>query len=512
MDLQFGNFRLNRSDRLLLGPNGPVELSARSFDILALLLARPDQVVGKTELFEAVWPGLVVEDNTLQVHISTLRKVLDDSMIKTVHGRGYKYAGPKPLPTKDSSPQFSAATIAVLPFTNLSSDADDEYFANGLTEDIITGLSRFRSLCVISQKSSFAYKGRSTDIRDIARELAAQYLLEGSVRRASEQLRVTAQLVDVTTGQRLWAERFDRPLGDIFLVQDDIVQRIVASLPPHIEDAERLRNLHRPTESLSAYEHWLRGKYILGNATSKQQVLQARRHFETAIELDPGYALAYVDLADSFYVEFQSPWTSSREAAGAKIFELSRRAVELDPRDSRTHLQLAWSYLHVKGDLELARIQIDLAINLNPNDYNNYCVGGWLSACTGDLAHAVACSQEAFRRSPIIADSCLETRLAAEYLAGSYPEAIVAFGQMVRPYLTAYGWAAATYAQLGRMDEAHSSLELFLKDASVLPWAPNASDAEGWRRFWADEFQTKDSVAFDRLSDGLRKAGLMMRS
>src|SRR5262249_13178657 len=163
---------------------------------------------------------------------------------------------------------------------------------------------------------------------------------------------------------------------------------------------------------------------ILSNGTSMEEVLQARRHFERAIELDPGYASAYVDLAESFYSEFQSPWTASREAAAERIFELSRKAVELDPHDSRTHIELAWSYLHGKGDLELARIQVELALELNPNDYNNYCVGGWLSACSGDLAHAVACSSEALRRSPIIADSCLETRLVAEYLAGNYQEAI----------------------------------------------------------------------------------------
>ena len=193
-----------------------------------------------------------------------------------------------------------------------------------------------------------------------------------------------------------------------------------------------------------------------------------------------------------------------------KILELSRKAVELDPHDSRTHLELAWSYLHVKGDLDLARIEVEVALALNPNDYNNYCVGGWLSACSGDLAHAVACSNEALRRSPVVADSCLETRLVAEYLAGNYQQAIVAFGRMLRPYLTAYGWAAATYAQLGRAEEARSLLDIFLKQAGELPWAPTATDLDGWRRYWAHEFQTKDMVALERLSDGLRKAGLLI--
>ncbi len=509
MDLEFGNYRLKRAERLLLGPSGPVELSARSFDILAKLLERPDEVIGKTELFDAVWPGLVVEDNTLQVHISALRKQVPAEMIVTVHGRGYKYAGPKPITAKlGAQPLPPSASIAVLPFANMSSDADHEYFADGVAEDIITELSRFRSLCVISRQSSFVFKGRSGDVRDIGRELAAQYILEGSVRRAAERIRVTVQLVEAATGKHLWAERFDRNIGDIFAVQDDIVQRIVASLALHVEGAEKARNLQRPTASFSAYDHWLRGKHVLSNGTSREEVLQARQHFERAIALDPGYASAYVELAESFYAEYLSPWTASREAAGERIFELSRKAVELDPHDNRTHLELAWSYLHVKGDLDLARVQVEIALGLNPNDYNNYCVGGWLSACSGDLANAVACSNEALRRSPVIADSCLETRMVAEYLAGNHREAIAAFGRMVRPYPTAYGWAAATYALLGRMEEARAQMTVFLEHAAKLPWAPKAADPEGWRAYWAVEFQTQDKLAFEQLSDGLRKAGL----
>ncbi|MEP9390591.1 winged helix-turn-helix domain-containing protein, partial [Mesorhizobium sp. KR9-304] len=504
----FGNFRLKRSERLLLGPGGPVELSARSFDILAMLLEKPDEVIGKTELFETVWPGLVVEENTLQVHVSALRKLLPAEMIVTVHGRGYKYAGPKPSVTTAEVFSLPRASIAVLPFVNMSSDAEYEYFADGVAEDIITGLGRFRSLCVISRKSSFVYKGRPENVRDIGLELAAQYIVEGSVRRAAERVRVTAQLVETETGKHLWAERFDRDIGDIFGVQDDIVQRIVASLPQHVEGAERSRNLQRPAESFSAYDHWLRGKYVLNNGTSMEEVLQARRHFERAIELDPGYASAYVELAESFYAEHESPWTASREAAAERIFELSRKAVELDPHDSRTHLELAWSYLHVKGDLDLARIQVEIALALNPNDYYNYCVVGWLSACSGDLAHAVASSNEALRRSPVVADSCLEARLVAEYLAGDYQEAIVAFSRILRPRMAFYAWAAATYAQLGRTDQARSLRDIFLKHAGELPWAPKVDDSDGWRRYWANEFQTKDPAAFGLLLDGLRKAGL----
>jgi adenylate cyclase len=411
-----------------------------------------------------------------------------------------------------ASPECASGTpsIAVLPFLNMSSDAEYEYFADGITEDIIIELSRFRSLCVIARNSSFVYKNRSVNVREIGRALGVQYIVEGSVRRVGEQVRVTAQLLESATGKHLWAERFDRKVEAIFGVQDEIMRTIVANLPSHVEGAERSRALQRPTESFSAYDHWLRGKHFLNKGRLKEEVLQARQHFETAIELDPGYAAAYVDLAKSYYAEYHSPWTASREAAAERIFELSRKAVQLDPHDSRTHLMLAWSYLNVKGDFDLARIQADEALTLNPNDYYNYCFGGWLNACSGNLGHAVACSTEALRRSPVVSDDCLEARLVAEYLDKNYQGSIMAFGRMVHPRLSPFAWTAAAYAQLGRIEEARAMVDVFLNGIGELPWAPQADNPDGWRQYWAEEFPTKDTAAREHLFDGLRKAGLSL--
>ena len=361
---------------------------------------------------------------------------------------------------------------------------------------------------MIARNSSFAFRGQTVDVREIGRVLGARYVVEGSVRLAGARVRVTAQLVEAATGTHVWSERYDRPLEDIFAIQDEIVNTIVANLPIHVEGAERARALQRSTESFSAYDHWLRGKHFLTCGRSREDVLLARQHFERAIELDPNYAAAFVELAESYYAEYQSPWTASREAAAGKIFELARRAVELDPHDSRTHLELAWGYLHVKGEYDLARIQVEEALALNPNDYYNYCFGGWLSACTGDLEHAVACSTEALRRSPIVSDGCLETRLIAEYLAGNYSEAILAFGRMRRPHLVAFAWVAAAYAQLGRGREASAMADEFTKLVQNLPWAPKSNDVDDWRRYWMTEFQAKAVSAREHLFDGLRKAGL----
>ncbi|RWL14190.1 MAG: hypothetical protein E5X54_24230 [Mesorhizobium sp.] len=422
--------------------------------------------------------------------------------------RVYRVGGTPRVPVTAPEALIDKPSIAVLPFLNMSTDAEYGYFADGIAEDIITELSRFRSFCVIARNSSFVYKNRSVNVRDIGRELGVQYILEGSVRRARDRIRVTAQLVEAATGKHLWAERYDRHVEDIFSVQDEITRTIVASLPGPVEGAEWARALQRPTESFSAYDHWLRGRYFLNKSSSKDDVLQARMHFEKAIELDPTYASAYVDLAQSYYAEYYSPWTVSREAVADRIFELSRRAVELDPYDSRTHLELAWSYFEVKGDFDLAKIQVDQALALNPNDYYNYCFDGWLYVCSGELEHAVACSNEALRRSPLVSDGCLETRLVAEYLAGNYPGSVIAFGRMLQPSVGCYAWMAAAYAQLGRTDEASVMVDTFLRRVEELPWAPKGVSSDEWRQYWAREFRAKDLAARERLFDGLRKAGL----
>lgn len=398
-------------------------------------------------------------------------------------------------------------TIAVLPFDNVSGDPEQEYFADGITEDIITELSRFRSLCVIGRTSAFVFKGRSVNVGDIGRELGAKYLLEGSVRRGGNQVRITAQLIDAHTGNHLWAERYDRSLEDIFSIQDEVTENIVSTLIVHLEEAEVVRSSRSNPENLSAYDCWLRGKCLLRKG-SKDELLEARALFERAIEFDPMFSAAYIELGQTYYMEKVSRWTTSPEGAGKKFFELARKAMELDPHDSRAHLGLAWGYLNVKSDYNLARIQIDEAVRLNPNDYYNYCFKGWLSTCLGELEEAIACSNKAFRRNPLVPDVCLYTRVAAEYLAGNYGEAITAFGSMLRPDGDVLAWVAAAYAQEGSMEEARVKLEEFHQGVIGMPTAPAKEDVEGWLEYWGRTFPSKDSTAREHLFDGLRKAGL----
>ena len=244
----------------------------------------------------------------------------------------------KPTPAKLSE----KPSVAVLPFVNMSDDAEQEYFSDGITEDIITGLSRFREICVIARGSSFAFKDKLVDVTEAAKELGVQYVLEGSVRKSANRVRITAQLIDGTTGNHLWAENYDRVLEDVFAVQDDVAQTIISTLVGRLEEESRERASRKSAANLSAYDYFLRGKHCWPDwRGSKEMKLQAREMFEKAMELDPEYAAAYIGLAESYMAEFWSSWTTDRDAAGARAFEHARKAVELDTRDSHSHLILA---------------------------------------------------------------------------------------------------------------------------------------------------------------------------
>ena len=233
----FGRFEVRPDERQVLVDGKAAVLGARALDLLLCLIERRDRVVGKDELLQLVWPGVVVEENNLTVQISALRKLLGPQAVATVAGRGYRFTltpatasqSPAesdcvsaPTPTEIDLSLPDKPSIAVLPFANMSGDAEQEYFTDGVTEDIITELSRFHSLFVIARNSSFTYKGKAVDVRTVAKELGVRYVLEGSVRKAANRIRVTAQLVDSVTGNHIWAEKYDRVMEDVFDVQEEV--------------------------------------------------------------------------------------------------------------------------------------------------------------------------------------------------------------------------------------------------------------------------------------------------
>jgi TolB-like protein/cytochrome c-type biogenesis protein CcmH/NrfG len=420
-----------------------------------------------------------------------------------VAGMGGELAAPS-APDAESP---AGPSIAVLPFVNLSGDAEQAYFSDGITEDILAGLSRFRQLFIIARNSSFQYRDQIVDVRQVARELGVRFVVEGSVRKAGTHLRVAVQLVEAATGNHLWAEKFDRELEDIFAVQDEITHSIVASIAGRVEEAERRRALRKGATDLTAYDLLLRGKHCIAQG-SQQHVLEARALLERSLELDPGNGEACVALAITYFYEAISDWSPSPEAAAERLFELAQDAAQLDDQNSEAHLCLAWGYWRIKGNYEMAEAQIEEAIALNPNDLNNYCFKGWLSTCAGNLDEAIWCSSQAIRRAPNLPDECLRTRVMAEYLLGRFEQAILTFGRMVHPPVPLLGWVAACYAELGRTAEAYAAAADFRARARSTGIGPPDDDVASWRAYWAKCFPAREPASLERLFAGLRKAGL----
>ncbi len=404
-----------------------------------------------------------------------------------------------PLPDKPS--------IAVLPFTNMSGDAEQEYFSDGITEDIITELSRFRSLFVIARNSSFTFKGQAVDVTKIGRTLGVQYVVEGSIRKAGDQVRITAQLIEAETGNHVWAERYDRELEDIFAVQDEVVQAIVGTLVGRLAKAGAERALRKSGENLTAYDLLLRGKHYLERG-SKDDVLEARAVFEQALELDPNHARTYTELAATYYAESVSLWSEAPDDAAERYFELARKAVALDDLDSSAHLLLGCAYHHAKANYELAEAQFETAIALNPNDVWNYCAKGYFLTCSGRLEEGISCDSYALRLNPLMPDPCLSSIGVAYYLGRRYEDAISTFGKMSYMALEIQGCLAASYAQLDRDDEALATAAEFLDRAAAEFAVHPGDDAGRWQAYWQRVIPIKEAADRDHLFDGLRKAGL----
>jgi TolB-like protein/Tfp pilus assembly protein PilF len=421
--------------------------------------------------------------------------------------------GPAPTPTTSDEPSKVAAlplpdkpSVAVLPFVNMSGDAEQEYFSDGITENIITGLTRFRELFVIAVKSSLAARDGTADVQQIGHRLGVTHIVEGSVRKAGNRVRVTTQLVEAATGRRLWAEHYDRDLDDIFAVQDEITNVIVATLAGRIEEAGRQRAAQKPVEDMVTYDYLLRGRQCLNRGT-KDAVLEARRYFERARELDSEFATAYANLAVSYMYEYESDWSDARLDALDHAYNLADRAVALDRADSTAWYVLGWAQLS-RNQHELARIAIDRAVALNPNDYHILCIKGWCLVLSGDLAESIACMTEALRVNPFAPEDCLSALGIAEYVARHYEAAIEHFGKITGSALLKHACLAACYAQLGRDGEARAAIAEALELARTQLARQTGAEAESLRTYLAAMFHFQNPTSFEHLLDGLRKAGL----
>jgi TolB-like protein len=310
-DICFGRFRLDLQRRQLTKDGTPIRLGSRALDLLCVLAAANGNVVSKDELMERIWPGQVIEENALQAQISALRKALaqdGENPIGTIQGRGYRLHTQKSGIDESDIDQsrsgvISGASIAVLPFQNMSGDPEQEYFADGIVEDIISGLARIKSLAVIARNSTSSYKGRAIDIKTIGSELGARYILEGSVRKTGNRVRIAAQLIESQTRAHLWAERYDRLLDDIFAVQDEIATSVTATIEPNLRRWEIERVRRKRPDSLDAYDLVLRALPLVQTLVPSDAIA-AIPLLERALQLDPGYAAAHAALAWCFQSRF----------------------------------------------------------------------------------------------------------------------------------------------------------------------------------------------------------------
>ena len=408
---------------------------------------------------------------------------------------------PSGLPLSDKP------SIAVLPFSNLSDDHAQEYFADGITEDIITALTRFRSLFVIARKSSFHYKGQTPKIQDVGRDLDVTYVLEGSVRKAGNRIRITVQLIEVDTGHHIWAERYDRKLEDVFVLQDEVTGMIVSTLTGRLAEFGHQRALDKRSKDLAVYDYLLIGDQCL-NQGEREDVLQARGLYEKAIKQDPGSARAHAGLARTYMAELNSDWTIEPEEAGERALGFARKAVALDDFDSHAHIVLSDAHLFARSNFEEAEIEIEKALGLNPTWYEPLCRKTWILALTGRANEGIVCADQASRMNPFGAYDCRVGHFIAAYSAQRYEEAISALRSISAPGNQVKALLAACHAQLGRDSEARQALTKFLSMAHEEIAAFPGEDPDLWRRYWARHFPFKNSKDLDHLLDGLRMAGL----
>jgi adenylate cyclase len=338
-------------------------------------------------------------------------------------------------------------SIAVLPFVNMSGDPEQEFFADGLTEDIITELSRFRDLLVISRNSTFVHKGKPVRVQDVGREFGVQYVVEGSVRKVGNRVRVTVQLIDAEADRHVWAERYDRELEDIFAIQDEMVATITATLPGRVEAASHDRARRKPTESMAAYECVLAGK-VLHHRSTREDNAEAQRLLERAIALDPKYAHAHAWNACVLGQTWVNGWCEDRDATWDRVVAELEVALALDDNDSDVHRILAAVSL-ARGDHEKARYHQERALGLNPNNDLIVVQQGELLTWLGRPEDGIEWIRKAMRLNPHHPERFWNHLGRAYFVARRYAEAIEAFSRITRPDHTHHAFLAAALAQMG---------------------------------------------------------------
>jgi TolB-like protein len=493
-----------------------VSVAPQVFDLLEYLIRNRERVVSKEDLINAIWNGRIVSDAALTTRLNVARNVIGDSgekqrLVKTLPRKGFRFIGPvreveKPAgaaigngPVEPAKPTLALPdkpSIAVLPFQNMSGDPDQDYFADGMVDEIISALSRFKSLFVIARNSSFTYKGRAVDIKQVGRELGVRYILEGSVRKAAGKVRIAGQLLDATTGAHLWTDRFEGDLSDVFAVQDEVTVNVVSAIQPKLLQTEMDLAARRPN-NLSTYDLCLRAQHV--QSWTRGGSAESLRLVSRALEIDPRCGFAATLAGECHLRNARHGWAADPESEIAEGFRLLRLALSIDGNATLALSMLGRATAAFSGDFDTAREMVDRAVALNPNSYRAWDERGWTYLTVGQPEEAIRSFDRRIRLSPF--DPLLFATLAGTSVAfiglGRFDEAVSAARKAARQnplFPFTYRCLASALAHLGREAEAREAV------AGLLELEPDFRISERVAR--------GDVLGLQSYIDGLRKAGL----
>ena len=465
----FEGCRLDRrglSRRDQSGAFVPVPIGSRAVHILGVLVRRAGDLVSRDDIINAVWPATIVEYSNLPVQIAALRRILDDartggSLIQTVPGRGYRFTGAVTLASIEATPPLpDKPSIAVLPFANISGDPEHQYFADGMVEEIITALSRIRWLFVIARNSSFTYKGQAVDVKQAGRELGVRYVLEGAVRKAGGRVRITAQLIDASSGAHLSAERFDGSLDDVFELQDKVASSVAGVIEPALQAAEIRRSSERPTHDLTAYDLYLRAHSMF--FLSARQIAEALGLLERAIERDPQYGPALALAAVCCQRLCLDGLSADPEMHRRQGPDFARRALQVAGDDAGTLANAALALSYFGEDMGAMIALVDRALALNPSFARGWYIRGILGNMAGQPALAIESLEISLRLSPRGRFGQVFSAIGVALFFGrrfdeALPKLLLAI-QDDPDFPQPHRFLAACYAHLGRLDEARAAV------------------------------------------------------
>jgi TolB-like protein/Tfp pilus assembly protein PilF len=521
VEFLFSDHRLDTDRRELRRGSEAIAMEPQVFDLLVYLVENRDRVVSKDDLFASIWGGRIVSDSTLTSRINAARKAVGDSgdeqkLIRTIARKGFRFVGDVRRPTSSAPAHADPAgesrepsrpalplpdrlAIAVLSFTNMTDDPAQEYFSDGISEDIITALSKLRWFFVIARNSSFVYKGKAVHLKQIADGLGVGYVVEGSVRKVGERVRITAQLNDVATGSHIWAERYDRDLADVFAVQDEITEAIVAAIEPQLYAAENFRARRKPPDSMDAWDLVMRALSHYWRVTRQDNVV-AQALLEKATAIDPNYGQAFGVLATSHTFSAHMGWEDM--ATAAPIAErAAASAILADSEDPWAHFALGGVYLFAQRfDDSLA--EFEWALRLNPNFSLARGYYGLALAYCGRWEEAAAAVQRALRLSPRDPLAAVYCGIAsyAQFVGRNYDEAMRLAREGIRQradFVGAHRVLTAAAGMAGQTDIAKAALQK-LRHAQ-----PNISLA------WiAKQMPMQHDAEREHYLEGFRRSGL----